>query len=212
MLKVNEMFPSIQGEGIYIGVPMFFIRLTGCNLRCRWCDTQYAFYEGEEMEIDEIVEKANRSGLQWVCLTGGEPLIQKDVYKLIYRLMERHNVLIETNGSVLIDQVPTEDNVFISLDIKTPSSGMHKAMRFENLEYLGENDFVKFVIADEEDYEYAKGILEKYGIRSEVVFQPVWGAGGADIEWLISKVMEDKLNVRVLPQLHKMIWGEKRGV
>ena len=209
MLKVNEMFPSIQGEGIYIGVPMFFIRLTGCNLRCKWCDTQYAFYEGKDMEIEEIVKEANKSGLRWICLTGGEPLLQKDVYKLIYRLMDEHNVLIETNGSIPIDEVPTEENVVISLDIKTPSSGMHKAMRFENLEYLGEKDFVKFVIADEEDYEYAREILEKYEIKSEVVFQPVWGK---DITWLISKVIEDKINVRVLPQLHKMIWGEKRGV
>ncbi len=209
MLKVNEMFPSIQGEGIYIGVPMFFIRLTGCNLRCKWCDTQYAFYEGKDMEIEEIVREADKSGLKWVCLTGGEPLLQKDVYKLIYRLMENHNILIETNGSILIDEVPTEENIVISLDIKTPSSGMHRAMRFENLEYLGEKDFVKFVIADEEDYRYALGILEKYDIKSEVVFQPVWGK---DITWLISRVIEDKVNVRVLPQLHKMIWGEKRGV
>jgi len=144
-----------------------------------------------------------------VCLTGGEPLLQKDVYRLIYRLMENHNILIETNGSVSIEEVPTEENVVISLDIKTPSSGMHHAMKFENLEYLGPRDFVKFVIMDEEDYNYAKSILEKYEIKTEVVFQPVWGT---DIKWLIKKVMEDKVNVRVLPQLHKIIWGERRGV
>ncbi len=209
MLKVNEMFSSVQGEGVYIGIPMFFIRLTGCNLRCKWCDTQYAFYEGEDMEIEEIVKKAKKSGLRWVCLTGGEPLLQKDVYKLIYELMRDHEILIETNGSILIDEVPTEENVHVSLDIKTPSSGMHKAMRFENLEYLGEGDFVKFIIADDEDYEYAKRILEENEIPVDVVFQPVWGK---DIKWLVEKVMNDKLNVRVLPQLHKIIWGEKRGV
>ena len=209
MLKVNEMFPSIQGEGIYIGMPMFFIRLTGCNLRCKWCDTKYAFEEGTNMEISDILEKIDESNLEWVCLTGGEPLLQKDVYRFIYRVMNTHRILIETNGAVPIEDVPTEENISISMDIKTPSSGMHKLMRFENLEYLGDGDFVKLVIMDENDYEYAKKVLRDYKITSEVVFQPVWGG---NIRWLIEKVMKDKLKVRVLPQLHKIIWGEKRGV
>ncbi|NPA74997.1 MAG: radical SAM protein [Euryarchaeota archaeon] len=209
MLKVNEMFSSIQGEGIYMGIPMFFIRLTGCNLRCKWCDTQYAFEEGTLMDIDSIVNKALSSGHEWVCLTGGEPLIQKDVYRLIYKLLKTHNVLIETNGSISVEELPVEDNLHIALDIKTPSSEMHRAMNFENLSYLGPGDFVKFVIMNEEDYEYAKNILEKHDIGVEVVFQPAWGT---DIKWLVEKVMEDKLKVRVLPQLHKLIWGEKRGV
>ncbi len=209
MLKVNEMFPSIQGEGIYIGMPMFFIRLTGCNLRCKWCDTKYAFEEGTNMEISDILEKIDESNLEWVCLTGGEPLLQKDVYRFIYRVMNTHRILIETNGAVSIEDVPTEENIAISMDVKTPSSGMHKSMRFENLEYLGDGDFVKLVIMDENDYEYAKKVLRDYKITSEVVFQPVWGG---NIRWLIEKVMKDKLKVRVLPQLHKIIWGEKRGV
>lgn len=209
-MKVNEMFKSIQGEGIYIGVPMFFIRLTGCNLRCEWCDTQYAFYEGEEMSINSIVKSVEDSGLKWVCITGGEPLLQEDVYKLIDTLIRKgYKILLETNGSILIDKLPTEDNLVISLDIKTPSSKMEKAMRFENLDYLGPKDFVKFVIMDEKDFEYAKKIIEEYEIDKEIVFQPV---GGTNLKWLAERVVEEGLNVRVLPQLHKIIWGNKRGV
>ena len=209
-MKVNEMFTSIQGEGIYIGVPMFFVRLTGCNLRCEWCDTEYAFYEGEEMSIDSIIKKVEESGMKWVCITGGEPLLQEEVYKLIDILLRKdYKVLLETNGSILIDKLPTEENLVISLDIKTPSSKMERAMRFENLNYLGPKDFVKFVIMDENDFEYAKKIIEKYEIDKEIIFQPV---GGTNLKWLAEKVVEEKLNVRVLPQLHKIIWGNKRGV
>ncbi|EDY36454.1 radical SAM domain protein, putative [Aciduliprofundum boonei T469] len=209
-MKVNEIFTSIQGEGIYIGVSMFFVRLTGCNLRCEWCDTEYAFYEGEEMSIDSIIKKVEESGMKWVCITGGEPLLQEEVYKLIDILLRKdYKILLETNGSILIDKLPTEENLVISLDIKTPSSKMERAMRFENLNYLGPKDFVKFVIMDENDFEYAKKIIEKYEIDKEIIFQPV---GGTNLKWLAEKVVEEKLNVRVLPQLHKIIWGNKRGV
>jgi len=210
MMKVNEMFTSIQGEGIYIGIPMFFIRLTGCNLRCEWCDTEYAFYEGEEMDIDSILKKVEESGMDWICITGGEPLLQNEVYELIDVLLRReYKVLLETNGSILIDKLPTEDNLIISLDIKTPSSKMEKAMKFENFQYLGPKDFVKFVIKDEVDFQYAKKIIEDYQIEREIVFQPV---GGTDLKWLAERVLEERLNVRVLPQLHKIIWGNRRGV
>ncbi len=209
-MKINEMFLSIQGEGTYIGVPMFFIRLTGCNLRCEWCDTKYAFYEGEDMDIEEIMQRVRDAGVEWVCITGGEPLLQDDVYKLIDALLkEGHRVLLETNGSISIENLPTEENLVVSLDIKTPSSRMENAMRFENLDYLGPKDFVKFVIADERDFEYAKGIIERYKIEQDIVFQPV---GGTDLKWLVEKVLNSRMNVRVLPQLHKIIWGEQRGV
>ena len=209
-MKVNEMFLSIQGEGIYIGKPMFFIRLTGCNLRCAWCDTQYAFYDGKEMSKEEIIERVREEDVEWVCITGGEPLLQEEVYGLIDSLLSLgYKVLVETNGSVPVDKLPTEDSLVISLDIKTPSSKMEKAMVFENLDYLGPKDYVKFVIADEKDFQYAKGIIEKYGIDREIVFQPVWGAS---LEWLTKRVLEEGLNVRVLPQLHKIIWGDRRGV
>ncbi len=209
-MKVNEMFKSIQGEGPYMGIPMFFVRLTGCNLRCQWCDTQYAFYEGEEMSVEEILERVKDSGVEWVCVTGGEPLLQKEVYALIDALLrDGYRVLVETNGSISIEELPTEENLVISLDIKTPSSKMEKAMLFENLKYLGPRDYVKFVIKDDEDFEYALAVIEKYGIEREIVFQPV---GGTDLKWLAEKVLDEGLNVRVLPQLHKIIWGEKRGV
>ena len=208
-MKVNEMFVSLQGEGPYIGIPMFFIRFTGCNLRCEWCDTQYAFYEGKEMNIEEIIKEVKKSGRKWICLTGGEPLLQEEIYKLTDLLLEEHNVIVETNGSILIDQLPTEENMIVALDIKTPSSKMEKHMRLENLDYLGPKDYVKFVIMDERDFQYAKKIINEREIRSEVIFQPV---GGTALRWLAERVLEEKLNVRVLPQLHKIIWGDRRGV
>ncbi len=208
-MKVNEMFTSIQGEGPYMGIPMFFVRFTGCNLRCEWCDTQYAFYEGVDMELEEIVNAVKKAGKKWVCLTGGEPLLQKDIYRLIDILLKEYNVVLETNGSILIDRLPTEENLIVSLDIKTPSSKMEKYMLLENIDYLGPKDYLKFVIKDERDFQYAKNIIEEREIKSEIIFQPVWGT---DMRWLAERVLEENLNVRVLPQLHKLIWGERRGV
>ena len=209
-MKVNETFTSLQGEGPYLGIPMFFIRLTGCNLRCIWCDTQYAFYEGEEIPVEHVVEMVEKSGMEWVCITGGEPLLQDEVYPLIDTLLRRdYRIILETNGSILIDKLPTEENLIVSLDIKTPSSGMEKFMKFENLKYLGPKDYVKFVIMDNKDFNYAKRIIEEYEIGGDIIFQPVWGA---DLRWLADRVIEEGLRVRVLPQLHKIIWGEKRGV
>ena len=209
-MKVNETFISLQGEGPYMGIPMFFVRLTGCNLRCAWCDTQYAFYEGEEVSLEKVMDMVEKSGMEWVCITGGEPLLQEEVYTLADSLLRRdYRIILETNGSILIDKLPTEENLMVSLDIKTPSSGMEKFMKFENLKYLGPKDYVKFVIMDEKDFEYAKGIIERYEIHSEIIFQPVWGT---ELRWLAERVLQEGLRVRVLPQLHKIIWGEKRGV
>lgn len=206
-MKICEMFLSLQGEGIYIGLPMFFIRTSGCNLNCKWCDTEYAKVEGKEMDIKQIMEKVieyGDKGIEWVCVTGGEPLIQKDIYKLIYALLD-HNfrILLETNGSLPIDSLPTEEDLVIAMDIKTPSSGMHEKMNLKNIEVLGPLDYVKFVIADSRDYEYSKKIIEKYDLRN-VVMQP---EGGKNLQWLSERVLEDHLGrVRVLPQLHKIIW------
>ncbi len=208
-MKVNEMFVSVQGEGPYMGIPMFFIRFTGCNLRCEWCDTQYAFYEGKEMSIQEILKEVKKAGREWICLTGGEPLLQEDIYKLVDLLLKEHRIILETNGSILIDKLPTEERLIISLDIKTPSSKMEKYMKLENIDYLGPKDYMKFVIKDERDFQYAKSIMEEKEISAEVIFQPVWGS---DLRWLAERVLEEGLNVRVLPQLHKIIWGDKRGV
>ena len=209
-MKVNEIFKSIQGEGIYIGTPMLFVRLTGCNLRCKWCDTKYAYTEGEEWKLEDLLKEIERESMEWVCITGGEPLIQDETYLLVDALLRKgYKVLIETNGSVDISKLPTEENLVVSLDIKTPSSGMHTFNQFKNLDYLGPNDYVKFVIADETDFEYAVKIINTRDIKTEIVFQPLWGT---DMEKLVKMVLDANLNVRVLPQLHKIIWGERRGV
>ncbi|MDP8011610.1 MAG: 7-carboxy-7-deazaguanine synthase QueE [Thermoplasmata archaeon] len=209
-MKVNEIFFSIQGEGIYIGVPMAFVRFTGCNLRCKWCDTKYAWDEGKEMTMDEIIENVKDFPTKWVCLTGGEPLLQKDIYKLIDKFLSlEYKIIVETNGSISIENIPCEENVIVDLDIKTPSSGMSQFNDFSNLELLGTKDYVKFVIEDDVDYNYMKDILKSYEFNCDIILQP---EGNKNLKDLAEKVLKDGLNVRVLPQLHKIIWGDKRGV
>jgi len=209
-MKVNEIFYSIQGEGTYIGVPMVFVRFTGCNLRCTWCDTKYAWEEGTEMEIDEIIDEIKKYQTKWVCVTGGEPLLQKDIYKFINRLLDMdYKVLVETNGSISIENLPCEENIIVDMDIKTPSSGMSQFMDLSNLELLGKKDTVKFVIANDEDYEFMKNFIKNHEINAEIIVQP---EGNKNLKELVEKVLSDQLNVRVLPQLHKIIWGDRRGV
>lgn len=209
-MKVNEIFYSIQGEGTYIGIPMVFVRFTGCNLRCTWCDTKYAWEEGKEMSMDEIINEIKKYETKWVCITGGEPLLQKDIYKFIDRLLNmEYNVLLETNGSISIENLPCEDNLIVDMDIKTPSSNMTQLMDLSNLEMLGKKDTVKFVIANDEDYEFMKSFIKNHEINAEVIVQP---EGNKNLKQLVEKVLGDHLNVRVLPQLHKIIWGDKRGV
>jgi len=209
-MKVNEIFYSIQGEGTYIGVPMVFVRFTGCNLRCTWCDTKYAWEEGREMEIDEIIDEIKKYQTKWVCVTGGEPLLQKDIYKFINRLLDMdYKVLVETNGSISIENLPCEENIIVDMDIKTPSSGMTQFMDLSNLELLGKKDTVKFVIANDEDYEFMKSFIKNHEINAEIIVQP---EGNKNMKELVEKVLSDQLNVRVLPQLHKIIWGDRRGV
>jgi 7-carboxy-7-deazaguanine synthase len=210
MLRVSEIFRSIQGEGPYIGRPMGFVRLAGCNLRCKWCDTKYAWEGGEEMEVAEVLHRVHMMNVGCVSITGGEPLLQRECMSLIYRLLdEGYMVLLETNGTQPLEDLPTEENLVISMDIKTPSSGFAGSSRLENIEYLHGNDYVKFVIADETDYNYAVRIMEEREIPVEVIFQPAWGT---DIKWLAERVLEDGIDVRVLPQLHRIIWGDARGV
>jgi 7-carboxy-7-deazaguanine synthase len=208
-MKINEIFYSLQGEGILIGVPTIFIRTTGCNLRCTWCDTKYAYEEGKEMTVEEIVTRVRDFRANYVCLTGGEPLLQKDTTKLIQKLSdEGYQVSLETNGSISIEELPCLDSLMISLDIKCPSSGMHEKMEFSNLELLSPNDQLKFIIEDERDYGYAKDIIINHNPVCSIIMMPV---GGIDLKNLAEWVLRDKLKVRVLPQLHKLIWGEKRG-
>lgn len=209
-MKINEIFHSIQGEGLTMGIPTTFVRLAGCNLRCQWCDTKYAYDEGEEMGIDEILARVEELGCDQVCVTGGEPLHQEGHVRLIEKLLESgHLVTLETNGSFSLEELPVSDHFMISMDLKCPSSKMDDQMRLENLELLSPNDQLKFVICDEEDYEHAKNILAQNESHCNVIMQPV---DGRDLKQLAKLVVRDNLAVRVLPQLHKLIWGDKRGV
>ena len=208
-MKVCETFRSLQGEGKRIGVPTFFVRTAGCNLRCSWCDTQYAMGgESAEMTVDEIADLVKDESE--ICLTGGEPLLQEDAPELIERLSsEGRTVVVETNGSVDVGIVPDRENVIISMDIKCPSSGMHESMDFGNIAKLRPKDQLKFVISDGYDLDYAVDVVERYSPACDVIFTPV---GGMDIEPLAEEVVERRIPARVLPQLHKIIWGNKRGV
>ncbi|MFQ5910379.1 MAG: 7-carboxy-7-deazaguanine synthase QueE [Thermoplasmata archaeon] len=207
---VNEIFKSLQGEGIEIGVPTVFVRLSGCPLRCKWCDQQDAWVEGKSKGIEEVVDEVAGHDCPYVCVTGGEPLAQDDTIRLVSALIDAgYMVSVETGGSMPLQELPCSENLMVSLDIKCPSSGMHERMDFSNIELLSPSDQLKFVIADREDYEYAKSIIEKYGPQCSIVMQPV---GGKDLRWLAESVLEDGLRVRVLPQLHKVIWGDKKGV
>ncbi len=208
-MRVCEAFRSLQGEGKKIGVPTFFIRSVGCNLQCSWCDTQYATNEeGEELSVDAVMEMVKDE--KDVCLTGGEPMLQKDAVELLKRLSDAGKIVVlETNGSVSLKDVPQSENIIISMDIKCPCSGMHERMDFSNIPLLKKKDQLKFVISDGGDLEYAVGILEKYRPECEVIFTPV---GGMDIAPLAEEVVERRIDARVLPQLHKIIWGNKRAV
>ncbi|MEE9151018.1 MAG: radical SAM protein [Thermoplasmata archaeon] len=209
-MMINEIFYSLQGEGIQIGVPTTFIRTTGCNLRCSWCDTKYAYEEGSEKSIKEIMGEVKGFPTNHICITGGEPMLQKDAIKLIEKLGdEGYEVCLETNGSQSVQEIPSLDFLMISLDIKCPSSGMHTEMELSNFKLLRPNDQLKFIIDDLNDYEYAKDIIAGYNPICTIIMMPV---GGKELRNLAEWVLSDRLKVRVLPQLHKLIWGEKRGV
>ena len=213
-LKINEIFYSIQGESSYAGRPCVFVRLTGCNLRCSYCDTRYAYEQGDELDIGEIVGRVATYKSTLVEVTGGEPLIQKETPILIHRLLEEgYEVLMETNGSQDISLV--DDRCAIIVDIKCPSSGEMNQNDLGNLGRLTEKDEVKFVIGDRTDYEYAKKMLDLIDQnplkKNPVNFSPVFGKiqPRALAEWII----EDHLNVRLNIQLHKIIWPSgKKGV
>lgn len=209
-MKVNEIFQSIQGESLYAGFPTVFVRFSGCNLRCSYCDTTYAYEEGTEMEPQEILDEIKKYYYKRVCITGGEPLLQKELEKLLY-LLEDYNVTIETNGSMDIGLIKLSPKHSYVMDVKCPSSGFSNEMNFNNFEYLSERDEIKFVIGGKDDYEWAKGIIKDYYKKGTTTFSPVFGS----IEYsdLVDWILRDKLDVRFQIQLHKIIWGvEKRGV
>ena len=208
-MKINEIFYSIQGEGKWTGLPNIFIRTAGCNLRCTFCDTKYAYENGVELQVEEIINKITQYPCKHVCITGGEPLLQEDIEDLIDILIQKSYVIcVETNGSIDIKNISNK-SLMVSLDIKCPSSYMHKKMNLDNINLLREEDQLKFVINDKKDYSYAKKIVSDYKPRCSVFFQPVWGVNPQRLaEWMIC----DGLNVRLGLQLHKIIWGERRGV
>lgn len=207
MLKINEIFKSIQGESSHAGLPCIFVRLTGCNLRCTYCDTEYAFYEGKEMTVPDVVKKVERGGISLVEITGGEPLLQKEVYSLMQTLLEKKfTVMLETGGSLPLDEVP--EAVIKIMDLKCPASGEESRNNYENLDRLTLKDEVKFVILNREDYDWCKEILNKYEIhkKAQVLFSPVYDK--LDLKDLAKWVLEDNLPVRLQTQLHKVIWSK----
>jgi 7-carboxy-7-deazaguanine synthase len=213
MLTVNEVFHSIQGESSYAGLPCVFVRLTGCDLRCAWCDTPYAFSEGRKREVADVLADVAAYGCQLVEVTGGEPLLQPDVYPLMQGLVDAgHDVLVETGGQVSIERVPV--GVVRILDVKCPGSGEAAKMCWENLERLGSRDEVKFVIGDRADYEYAKAVLRRGDWASRVaaiLLSPVHAQ--LPPAELAAWVLADRLPVRVQLQVHKYIWEPgTRGV
>lgn len=216
-LKVNEIFLSIQGEGTRAGTPCVLVRLTGCNLRCAWCDTKYAWDQGETMSVEEVLRRVDRLGRRRVEVTGGEPLTQAASVELLSRLCEAgYETLLETNGS--IDISPVDRRVVRIVDFKCPSSGQSAANRWENVELLTNRDEVKFVIAGREDYEFARAAVEERQLprRCTVIFSPVVvppGHGRVLAAELAGWILADGLDVRLGLQLHKIIWPDKdRGV
>ncbi len=210
-MEISEVFFSIQGEGVDIGLPTVFVRTARCNLECNWCDTQYSWEAGEERSLDDILDEVLSYGVKRVCISGGEPLLQAgDVAHLAAALEAQGcEVSIETNGSIDIMQVPRGERTHMVMDLKCPSSGMQDRNLFTNVSNLRPDDVLKFVIAHQEDYIYAKRLLERQRPPCTVVFQPV---GGLDLRDLAERVLEDRLDVRVLLQLHRYIWGDQRGV
>ena len=213
MLTVNEIFHSIQGESTHTGRPCVFVRLTACDLRCSWCDTPYAFTEGRKMSLDDVVAEVDGFHCPLVEITGGEPLLQRDVYPLMARLLDDgRTVMIETGGHVSIQDVPAP--VIKIVDVKCPGSGEAHRNHWPNLDLLAPHDEVKFVIKDRADYEYAREVVARHrlaGRVAAVLFSPVHGV--MDAKALAEWILEDRLDVRLQLQAHKFIWGaDVRGV
>ena len=213
LLTVNEIFHSIQGESTHAGRPCVFVRLTACDLRCSWCDTPYAFHEGRKMSVDEVIGRVREFGCDVVEITGGEPLLQKEVYPLMQRLLdEGRTVMLETGGHLSVADVP--EPVIRVIDVKCPGSGEAARNHWANLDALRATDEVKFVIKDRVDYEYARDVVARHtlaGRCAAVHFSPVHGV--QDAKELAGWVLEDRLPVRVQLQLHKFIWDPStRGV
>jgi len=211
LLKVNEIFYSIQGESSFLGIPFVFVRLTGCNLRCSYCDTKYAYEEGEELTVEQILKQVKKFKCRYVEITGGEPLLQDDTPFLVDSLIdEGFNVLVETNGTKDVSVI--SDKATMIMDIKCPSSGEVDKIDWENIKRLDKKDEVKFVIAEKSDYDWAKGIITERNLtyKANVLLSPV--KEKLDPATLAEWILKDNLKVRFQLQVHKILWPEeKRG-
>lgn len=212
-MLVNEIFRSIQGESTYAGLSCIFVRLTGCNLRCSYCDTKYAYKKGTKMTINQVFNKIKKLYVRGdiIEFTGGEPMLQKEeISDLTCKLLSKLpiiNILIETNGSILL---PQGNWLTYIMDWKLPSSGMNDKMEYANLVSLAKEDELKFVIQTDKDYDEMKRVLKKYTPKCKILVSTVWGI---DKKKYVEKILKDKLNVRFQVQLHKLIWNpKKRGV
>lgn len=209
-LRITEIFLSLQGEGRFVGLPTVFVRLTGCPLRCLYCDTAYAFTGGERMSLTQVVERIAAFGVRHVCVTGGEPLTQRTCPELLTSLCDvGHTVSLETSGAMDVSEV--DERVTKVVDLKTPGSGEAASNRYENLAHLRPSDQLKFVICDAADYRWSKDQIERWGLieRCELLFSPSYGELAAvDLaDWIV----RDRLPVRFQIQLHKLLWGDKPG-
>jgi len=211
-MKINEIFKSIQGETSYAGLPSAFVRVTGCNLRCNYCDTTYAYEEGNEMSLSTILECIARFKTKIVCVTGGEPLSNNDTPFLLEALLDKnYTVLVETNGSYDIRTIPQE--VIKIMDIKCPDSNMSHFMNWHNINHLTESDEVKFVLSSRKDYDWTKAVIYKYNLSelANILIGTVFGA--ISPKMVVQWILEDNLDVRFQLQLHKYIWEpQTRGV
>jgi 7-carboxy-7-deazaguanine synthase len=209
-LKINEIFYSLQGEALTVGIPTTFIRLTGCPLRCQYCDTEYAFSGGDWMSLDAILERVAANQTRYVTVTGGEPLAQKPCLDLLAMLCDAgYQVSLETSGALDISRV--DSRVVKVMDIKTPGSAEESRNRLENISCISEHDQLKFVICDERDYEWSRELLQRHGLneRCEVLFSPSFEQLSATdlADW----ILRDGLPVRMQMQLHKLLWGNQPG-
>lgn len=206
-LRITEIYASVQGETTHAGKPCVFVRLTGCNLRCTWCDSVYTFTGGEHFSVEDVAQKAHALGVHCVEVTGGEPLVQKAAVPLMERLLELgHEVLLETSGSRDISVVPAA--VHVIMDLKAPASGEEESNLWSNVDHLLPHHEVKFVVADRADYEWARTIIGQHGLdaRCTVLISPAWGL--IDIAKLVDWMLEDALPARLSLQIHKVVWGK----
>lgn len=209
-LRITEIFHSLQGESNTVGLPTVFIRLTGCPLRCVYCDSAYAFTGGKKMQIDAIMNEVQQYGCRYITVTGGEPLAQPGCAVLMTKLLdEGYKVSLETSGALDVSTI--DYRVVKVMDLKTPSSGELSKNRYENIKCLTSKDQVKFVIGSDEDYQWSKTVLQEYDLENhcEILFSPV--TGQQDPTELAEKILQDKLAVRFQIQLHKLLWGNAPG-